>query len=169
MGELAQADGVAIYELRADDGKSWQIFPHAALRIARFAKEYDSDANTVLMMAHVKSAFVFSPASTQQILVAIDGDKIVGHVFTAIEEWFDTKFATVVQYELDEAVPFELLSVGLKRIEEWSKERGAAFMQCLARNEKVARAFSMFHGFTRNRVIMRKTLSTAVAVVEESA
>lgn len=153
--------------LSAEDARSWHYFPHAIFRIAKFAKKYDSDADIAMMVAQLKLSFV-RPDSPANILLFLNKGVTVGHLLTSMEEWFGTSFATIVQYELDQPCPRNFTVLALAEVEKWAVARGARFLQCLARDEHVARAFSTFHGFEKNRIVMRKPLSTDVATTIQS-
>lgn len=148
--------------LDSGDARSWALFPHAIFRIAKFARTYDSDADVTKLVASLKYCFAVSGESLILLLIE-DGKHVVGHMLVSLESWYGTKFATVSQYELDRAMPRNLADRAMDHVGEWAERHGAQFLQALARNEKVARAFTAFHGFQRDRIMLRKPLSTGVA------
>ena len=169
MSTIAKVGPLETYALCSSDARSWSLFPYAAQRIARFAQKYDSDADVMMLIASLKQQFTH-PRPMIQTVVLLNGDKSVdGHLLVSLEEWFGTRFATLVQYETDIATPHNLTTPTLDWVEAWARENGAQFMQALALNDKIARAYSVFRGFDRNRIIMRKSLSTDVAQTEKSA
>lgn len=164
--DLAKLGDLEAVVLSADDQRSWGYFPYAIYRIASFAREHDSDADVGMMVTQLKISFV-RPDGPASIILLLDDGQVIGHLLTTIEEWFGTKFATIVQYSLDKPCPRNFTILALEEVERWAKSRGATFVQCLALDDKRARAFSVFHGFTKNRIVMRKALSTDVSKTAE--
>lgn len=167
---LVEEQGRKVVELWSGDQHSWALMPAMLYRIGTFAQRYDSDADTSMMIAHLKMAFVHPKPSAVMLAMLDEKGTLIGHLLVTIESWFGTSFATIVQYEVDKGVrvPRGFQKIALARIEEWAKERGCTFVQALARNATVARAFTTFHGFEENRVVVRKSLSTDVAPSEQS-
>jgi hypothetical protein len=164
---LAALKNLEAVVLRSSDARSWWLFPAAVLRVSEFVRKYDSDADPLLMVAQLKQAFIH-PRPAAHLMVLLEDNVIVGHLLVIVETWFGTDFATIVQLEIDRPVPRAMARDTMAFIEDWAKEMGCKFIQCMARNEQVARAFKIFHGFERTRVMMKKSLSTADAVVPKT-
>ncbi len=161
MSEPSRVFGdLEILELRMSEFRAWALFPYAAKRCADFCAKYDSDADPAEMVKQVQQAFMY-PGQASLLVLLRDG-RTVGHLLVTMENWFGTKMATVIQYETDEPVPRAVQMGWLEWFEDWARERGAKFFQCLTRNEDLARVFQRY-GYKRERILMRKPLPTVVA------
>lgn len=168
MGQIAVSGNLEVFSVDSNSAKGWQLFPHAILRIVKFCQQYDSDADAKKLVAQLKTNFVYSEPNGY-ILLLLEGQTVVGHILVAMEEWFGTKMATIIQLEIDKPMDRELQKRALEDVENWARLKGATFVQCMARNDTVARAFSIYHGFTRQRIMMRKSLESPSTGLVENA
>jgi hypothetical protein len=158
---IAGDDRFEIRSLTAEDAAGWALMPFAMYRIAQFVKNYDSDADPAMMLAHLKLEFS-NPKPRMLVLVLLEDGAMRGHLLAGIEEWFGSRFATVVQYETDTPVPLDLTREAFGAVEEWGKSHGCKAMRAITRNAALARTFGRY-GFSGERVIITKPLPTGVA------
>ena len=131
------------------------LLPAAILRVARFCDKYDSDdpGGDGLIRAVTMNFALDDP--TVILGVFARGWKVVGHYLVSIDQWLSVKFVTIVQFELDEAVPKDLILAELAGFEEWGKQHGCDGFQILARTPAVARLFRRY-GFGYRATAMRR-------------
>lgn len=165
---LVAEGALEVLVLTCTDARAWAYWPIGAKRVADFCVKYDTDADPMLMVAQLRTAFV-QPKSNAYILLLLEDGNVIGHLLVTLEEWFGTRIASIVQYELDKTIPRSMANETLRCVEDWARQAGAAFVQCMARNEAVARTFSTYFNFKRERVMLRKSLSTDVASASDLA
>ena len=135
----------------------WTYFAELLERVDNFVETYDSDADSSLLaealMLH------FAQGSDQMLFfVCVKNNKVAGHLIATIDTWCGSKYATIIQYEVDKgSLLSEERREGWKLLTAWAQSHGAN-LQILARSPKMARVFSRYWGFTPERVLMRKRI-----------
>lgn len=161
-----QDDG-SVWSLEKNDDLAWAYMPTYLARVSEFSRKYDGDADVKTLQEAIERTFT-SPQPGGLFLAYINGyERMAGHLLVTLETWFGTKMATIVQYELDEPLGREATQHSLAFIEDWAKKNGSEFLQVLAVNEKVARIYSIYDGFTRNKIMMRKSLRPPTGVAND--
>jgi len=144
--------------LQRDDPLSWQLMPVFCRRVARFCQRYGSEADVPLLLRAIEVNFT-SEEPFCLGAVGLRGNRVVGHVFASVDDWFGVRFLTLVQFEID--VPgFDrhALRVAFSRILAWGKTKGCRKAQLLARDERLARYFKRVWGFKPDKILMRGEL-----------
>lgn len=155
------------HRLHRDDRLSYAMLPAVLDRVMRFARERDSDASPEFLRRALVQHFASDDPSVVAFVAYDEAAHAVrGHVLVSRDKWCDSPpFVTVLQYLLDESVPFTWLREAFGLVEEFARETGATEIRCYAAQEydedrRRARAFRAFHGFKEKRVLMTKPVSS---------
>lgn len=151
----------------------WALMPFVLDRVREFCKRWESVADPEQLCQQIVNCFVLgNPAVIVLALIDEANGALVGHVLAETSDWAGSRFATILQYELDQpqptdAQPRRAFSLedrrrGFAAIEEWARQQKCLGVQVFARNPKVARAFRAY-GLSQNAVLMRKPVESPIA------
>jgi len=150
--------------LTKDKPLSWALMPGALERIRAFCAQYDTDSSGQQLCDAVTAHFA-TPNPMVLVVVALRGTgipgerkKMIGHLLASIDTYHDKKFATILQYQLDERVDTSILKATLDRLGTWAGSHGAEQFQVLAQSRSLAKAFEKFYGFSEHRVLLRRKI-----------
>ena len=153
--------------LRQDQPICWILMPQTLERIKNFCLRYDTDSDPKKLAESVQVSFA-SGNNGVLIMVAVEQYRVVGHLLATMDSWFDKKFITILQYEIDSdsGIDTGFLQAGFNRIKKWGKEQGAQAIHINARydkdqelfNQSLVRMFETFYGFEPHKILMRGEL-----------
>ena len=154
--------GLTIVVCERTDPISWSYFPYIVLRAQAFIKEYDADANPQIFADVMVANFAAATPSMIAIGLINESGFLVGHLVVQIEDYMGSRFATIIQLEVDSesALKPEVIAPAYDWIKGWAAKCGAKRLQCMARNDAVARLFRQRYGFEKKRVLMTLALAT---------
>lgn len=92
------------------------------------------------------------------MMVAINSEGIKGHALAAIEVYYETRYLTIIQYELDQAVSLDKLKQGFEAILSWGLLQGAEDTLLSTPTKLKMRTFARYYGFKPHRIVMRRSL-----------
>ena len=141
---------------------AWALMPHGLSRIEMFVKKWDTDSSAEVLCNSVMANFVTDNPMVLLVL-AVEDMSTVGHLLCSVDVWCDKKLVTILQYDLDKAIDFGILSAALDRVGVWGLTHGAENMQVLAQTRgdrpmALSRMFERYYGFKMHRVLMRKPI-----------
>jgi len=155
-------NGLILVVCERSDRVSWSYFPFVVDRVVAFCEAYESDADPTILVETMTANFAMQKPSMIAIALATPQGLLAGHILVQIEDWMGVRKATIIQLEVDKeyALKPEVVTPAYEWILWWAKECGAKELQCLARNDAVARLFRQRYGFESKRILMRKSLAT---------
>lgn len=156
------ATDVRIVLVRKEDEHSWPLVPAVCARIARFCRQYHSDADQEEIVTVYQHNFMM-PDPKIIAIVALDNDRLIAHLLISLDQWMGEKVATILQYEQEEdaQIPPEILQRTFAWVRNWAAEHGASHLQCLVRHPKLSKAFATHYGFHPFALIMRQPVKEA--------
>lgn len=147
---------IKILTLNHKDPVSWRYFPFVLERAKRFMVNKGLETYINSFCSALQSAFILdTPCS--RVIVALKGEEIIGHLIAGIEIYWGEKQLLIYQYNLDEAIPPEILKGTLAEVCTWAKCSGVAEIRALVLEEPMTRVFSRY-GFEKYGYTMRKKL-----------
>jgi len=151
--------GVKLIHVQRTTPLCWLIMPELERRVRTFCAEIAVDTNPDNLWSDAMVCFAASRPEVR-LMAAIDEDlQVRGHFLFTLSDWYGTRFVNLLQYQLDEALPIELLRAGFETVKAFGRRHGAKEIRCIAESPERARAFRTFYGFTGNRVLMSMSLT----------
>lgn len=144
--------------LRNSEASHWALMGEVLDRIGLFCAKYGSVADPALLRQSVSNHFAVGSPLVLAVALVDSPAGLVGHLLAETSDWAGSRFATILQYELDVPMPEDFRKRHFARIEEWARSIGAAGVQVFARNRAVARAFRRY-GLLEDATLMRKALT----------
>jgi hypothetical protein len=133
--------------------------PKLLERIERFCEEERTDQPASSAKAHVMAQFVSEKPLIRCLLALDEGENVVGHLIAVIEVYHGRNILSIWQYSVDERIDRRLLLEEWEKLVAWAKtEWGAKEAHSCAMDDKRARMDSIFWGFKRHRILMRREI-----------
>lgn len=151
-----RGSGMLTFWLRREVPEHWAYMPHVLGRVQRFCKAYASIADPKVLTQQAMNHFAAGSPLVAAFVLLDDGNgQIVGHVLCETTDWAGSRYAIILQYELDAVMPEADRIRGFQVVEEWAQHAGAWGVQIFARTPAHARAFRRY-GLGYEATLMRK-------------
>lgn len=151
MGYLVS---VELVKMDRKNDRAWALLPQLAARIHDFGVRM-GQADIDPLVKKVEAAFVV-PMETVAAWVAVDGDRVVGHLLAVEDDWTGRKIGFVLQAEMDGGhLPSAIKREAGHELEAWARGRGyGSLLMLTSRPPEAWRRF----GWHRVRSLMGKDL-----------
>ena len=133
------------------------LMPQLLARVRALSEQLEGVGDPGILCRAIELNFM---ADDPQIiaLVAVDDGQLVGHAILSLDHWLGHKYVMVLQYQLDEALPREIVREQMAKVEEWGRNHGAVEMRALVTGDNLERAYRSFYGFQRKQVLMTRPI-----------
>lgn len=134
---------IRVLPLLREYPEAWARMPEALARIEKFCARYDTDTAPDVLAEAVRLHFLYDQpgpdrplAGGVRVLVALDGETMIGHAVLSLENWCGRLHVTILQYELDRPIPTSLVRDAVEQIVAWARARGAVSLRLFARQDE---------------------------------
>lgn len=136
--------------------RAWALLPQVAARILDFGVRM-GQADIDLLVKKVEAAFVV-PMDTVAVWLAVDGERVLGHLLAVEDDWAGQKIGFVLQLSMDGGrVPEDVRRLANQELEAWARGHGYRKLLMLTRRGAF-RAWRRLYGFDLFRYLMTKEL-----------
>lgn len=160
-------------QLRPNDPVSYRLLPQVLARVAIMAKEMGSEASPEFLQRALLQHFAADDPMMAAFVAVDDGEIVRGHALVTRDQWCDAKpVLTIIQYQLDHAMPIAWLQESMALIEAWAVATGAVSIRAYAYEDDSKRtgpddadrrravAFKRFYGFKEKRVLLERPVKS---------
>lgn len=146
---------VELLRLDRKNDRAWALLPQLSARILDFGVR-TGQGDIELLVKKVEAAFVV-PMDTVAAWVAVDGDRVVGHLLALEDDWTGQKVGFVLQAEMDGGhLPVAIHREAKHELEAWARGRG--YRMLLMLTSRAPGAWARRFGWHRVRSLMGKEL-----------
>lgn len=126
-------------------------------RIAKFARQYDADANPDVMIREIEADFAKKQDHNFFIVVGMRNGEMVGHLLSNLYDYYGYRYVYVNQMHIDESSG---ITIAQERdafgwIESWARESRAVGIRTAAPSLAHVRRLRMLHGFSPKLTVMK--------------
>lgn len=141
---------------------AWRKMPELVSRVSRFIEGHGSAAEVTPMCEALVQHFAVANPALFALGFVSDG-RLVGHILSQVEDFYGTRQITVLQYEVDHGnpLPRRFREEALGELLKVARAAGATRILALCEDERVGRAHSIFHGFSRYCTVMTRPVTEA--------
>lgn len=141
---------------------TWCLVPIVLDRVRAMSAEYGDPGDVELLCQSIEAGFMAANPLVVALAV-VDETEVIGHLVMSFDMWLGHSYVTVVQYSLDRPVSRGFADEQRQAIEKWAASRGAKEIRAIVGGPHAAgleRAYRVFHGFRRLKVVVGKSLAT---------
>lgn len=158
------------YPLHYTRPGSWADFEDCLNDVESFNREHDPTVNPEGFSKVLRYNFVMEKPTSLVLALFFEPEdapaltKRCGHIWVAVDDWFENKMLNIMQYQIslppDHTVPLDDKRALLSDIITWGKSLGAKELRTVAYGDALRRAYRLFYGITndRNDYVIRKPI-----------
>ena len=133
------------------------LMPQLLARVRTLSEQLEGVGDPGILCRSIELNFM-APDPQIIAIVAVDDGRVVGHTVCSLDQWLGHKYVMVLQYQLDGALPREIVRKQMAKVEEWGRNHGAVELRALVTGDTLERAYRAFYGFQRKQVLITRPI-----------